>query len=167
MSAAKPLSLSTPLVTLNSCGFPRFGPKSAKQLAEAVASTGLKPSARDTTVEDLLNYLPMRYEDRSALSRISDLREGTETALELWTRVAGAFQVGRNRGPKQPKLFIFEVTASDPFNSGKPVVVFWFISGRNAQNIISFYRERFGRGSRFIAYGKWEWDARRNTYSLK
>jgi ATP-dependent DNA helicase RecG len=167
MSAAKPLSLSTNLNSLHTHGFSRFGPKSAKQLAEAVASAGFKPSPQDTTVEDLLNYLPMRYEDRSALSRIADLREGTETALELWTRVAGAFQVGRNRGPKQPKLFIFEVTASDPSNSGKPVVVWWFISGRNAQNIISYNRDRFGRGSRFIAYGKWEWDARRNTYALK
>ena len=82
-------------------------------------------------------------------------------------RVAGAFQVGKNRGPKAPPLFIFEVTAGDPERTGKPVVVWWFVSGRQAARIVAYYRQRFERGARFIAFGKWEWDARRNTFALR
>jgi len=37
----------------------------ARKLALAVAGTANKHDAAEATVEDLLNYLPMRYEDRS------------------------------------------------------------------------------------------------------
>ncbi len=109
----------------------------------------------------------MRYEDRSNLARIADLREGTEASLELYVRVAGGFQVGKNRGPKQPPLYIFEVTASDPERTAKPVVVWWFVSGRQAPRIIAYHRQKFTRGARFIAFGHWEWDGRRNTFALR
>jgi ATP-dependent DNA helicase RecG len=167
MSTALPFVLSTRLTDLYKHGFTGLGPITTKKLTEAVAAFSGKPTAKDCTVEDLLNYLPMRYEDRSKLGRIADLRDGAEVSLELWTRIAGGFQVGKNRGPKQPKLFIFEITASDPANSGKPVVIWWFVSGRNATDIIAYHRKRFERGSRFIVFGKWEWDARRNTFALR
>jgi ATP-dependent DNA helicase RecG len=81
--------------------------------------------------------------------------------------VAGGFQVGKNRGPKAPPLFIFEVTASDPERTAKPVVVWWFVSGKAARSIIQYQTKRFQRGARFVAYGRWEWDGRRNTFSLR
>jgi ATP-dependent DNA helicase RecG len=109
----------------------------------------------------------MRYEDRSNLAHISNLYDGLEASLELYVRVAGGFQVGKNRSPKAPKLFIFEITASDPERTGKPVVVWWFVSGRQAGRIIAYHRQKFTRGARFIAYGKWEWDTRRNTFALR
>lgn len=167
MSERSPISLDTPVIMLHQNGIPSLSQTSARNLALALAALADKQDAENVTVEDLLNYLPMRYEDRSNLTRISNLYDGLEASLELCVRVAGGFQVGKNRGPKQPKLFIFEVTASDPARTGRPVVVWWFLSGRNAPRIISYYREKLARGARFIAYGKWEWDDRRATFSLR
>ena len=161
------LTLDTPVLQLPQHGVARLGAQTARRLALALANVTGKRDAAETTVEDLLSYLPMRYEDRSNLARIADLSDGVEASLELYVRVAGGFQVGKNRGPKAPPLFIFEVTAGDPERTGKPVVVWWFVSGRQAQRIVTYYRQRFTRGARFIAFGRWEWDARRNTFSLR
>ena len=162
-----PLTLDTPVLHLSEQGISRLGTQTARRLALAVANVAGKADAGEVTVEDLLNYLPMRYEDRSNLARIADLTDGVEASLDLYVRVAGAFQVGKNRGPKAPPLYIFEVTAGDPEKTGKPVVVWWFVSGRQAGRIVAYYRQRFERGARFIAFGKWEWDARRNTFALR
>jgi ATP-dependent DNA helicase RecG len=167
MASASPISIETPVIQLHQCGIPRLGQPTARKLALALATLSGKTDASEATVEDLLNYLPMRYEDRSNLARITNLYDGLEASLELYVRVAGGFQVGKNRGPKQPKLFIFEITASDPERTGKPVVVWWFVSGRAAQRIIAYNKQRFSKGARFIAYGKWEWDTRRNTFALR
>lgn len=167
MSLDSSIKLDTPLTSLYGFDIPRLGQTSARKLGLALASLVNKTDASEATVEDLLNYLPMRYEDRSNLARIRDLRDGMEASLELFVRVAGGFQVGRNRSPRQPKLFIFEISASDPDRSGQPVVVSWFVSGRAAQRIIAYHTQRFSRGARFIAFGRWEWDTRRNTFSLR
>ncbi len=167
MASESLVKLNTPVIELYRFGIPRFGQPTARRLALAVAQVSAKADAAEATVEDLLNYLPMRYEDRSNLAQIADLSDGVEASLELYVRVAGGYQVGKNRGPKQPKLFIFEVTASDPLRTGKPVVVWWFVSGRQAQRIIAYHRQKFTRGARFIAYGQWEWDTRRNTFALR
>jgi ATP-dependent DNA helicase RecG len=167
MVASSTLTPETPVVELHSFGIPRFGQPTARKLALALASLAGKTDATEATIEDLLNYLPMRYEDRSNLARISDLHDGLEASLELYVRVAGGFQVGKNRSPKAPPLYIFEITAGDPERTGKPVVVWWFVSGRAAGRIIAYNRQRFARGARFVAYGKWEWDTRRNTFALR
>src|SRR5947209_5340130 len=161
------LALDTPVLQLPQHGIARLGAQTARRLALALANVSGARDASEVSVEDLLNYLPMRYEDRSNLARIADLRDGVEASLELYVRVAGGFQVGKNRGPKAPPLFIFEVTAGDPEKTGKPVVVWWFVSGRQAQRIVAYYRQRFTRGARFVAFGKWEWDARRNPFALR
>jgi ATP-dependent DNA helicase RecG len=167
MATRSPITLDTQITSLHKFGVPRLGQPTSRKLALALATVAGKQDAIEATVEDLLNYLPMRYEDRSNMGRISELQHGTEASLELYVRVAGGFQVGRNRSPKQPKLYIFEITASDPERTGKPVVVWWFVSGRAAERIIAYNRQRFTRGSRFIAFGQWEWDPRRNTFSLR
>src|SRR2546423_515502 len=161
------LTLDTPVLQLPQHGVARLGAQTARRLALALTNVTGKRDASEATVEDLLSYLPMRYEDRSNLARIADLSDGVEASLELYVRVAGGFQVGKNRGPKAPPLFIFEVTAGDPERTGKPVVVWWVVSGRQAQRIVGYWRQRFTRGARFIAFGRWEWDARRNTFSLR
>ncbi|HLM56273.1 MAG TPA: ATP-dependent DNA helicase RecG [Pyrinomonadaceae bacterium] len=167
MASDFPLSLETPTIELHGYGIARLGVQTARRLSLAVANVSDKRDASEVTVEDLLNYLPMRYEDRSNLARIADLRDGTEASLELYVRVAGGFQVGKHRGPKAPPLYIFEVTAGDPERTQKPVVVWWFVSGRQAGRVVAYYRQRFARGARFIAFGRWEWDARRNTFALR
>jgi RecG-like helicase len=120
-----------------------------------------KNDLTEATIEDLLNYFPMRYEDRSNLIQIDELSDGMEASVELYARVAGGFQVGKNRGPKAPPLFIFEITAGDFERTRKPIVVWWFVSGKGAFRIVNYWKERFERGTRFVAYGKWEWDGRK------
>ena len=160
------LALDTPVLHLAEHGIARLGAQTARRLALALANVSGKHDAGEVIIEDLLNYLPMRYEDRSNLARIADLADGVEASLDLYVRVAGGFQVGKHRGPKAPPLYIFEVTASDPERTGKPVVVKWFVSGRQAGRIVAYHKQRFQRGARFIAFGKWEWDARSNTFAL-
>src|SRR6185369_10864816 len=122
---------------------------------------------RPATVEDLLHYLPMRYEDRSRPSQIRDLTDGAQASLELIVKIAGAFQVKNKRTPGRSSLYIFEITATDPDRTGRPIVVWWFVSGMHAKDIIDYYTKRFTRGARFITFGRWDWDKRRATFSLK
>ena len=160
------LTLDTPIIELHRYDVSKLSAPMARKLAMAVAGEAAKSDLTEATVEDLLNYFPMRYEDRSNLLPIDKLFDGLEASVELYTRVSGGFQVGKNRGPKAPPLFIFEISASDADRTKKPVVVWWFVSGKQAQHIISYYKKRFDRGTRFVAYGRWEWDGRRNTFAL-
>ena len=161
------LSPDTPILELYRYGIAKLSAAMSRKLAAAVAVFAGKSDPAAAVVEDLLNYFPMRYEDRSNFIGIDELFDGIEASVEVYTRVSGGFQVGKNRGPKQPSLYIFEISGSDAERTRKPVVVWWFVSGKQSQRIISYYRERFERGTRFVAYGKWEWDARRNTFALK
>ena len=81
MAADSTVTLDTPVVSLHRFGIPRFGQTSARKLGLALASLSAKTDAMEATVEDLLNYLPMRYEDRSNLARIHDLHDGMEASL--------------------------------------------------------------------------------------
>src|SRR6266478_1050106 len=153
------ISLDTPVAELYR-HVERLGPTTSHKLAIALAGTEHK-KAESSTVEDLLHDLPMRYEDRSSLARIRDLHDGLEASLDLYVKVAGGYQVRNKRAFKQ-RLFIFEIVATDRERSGQDVVVWTFLSGPHAQQIITNYAKRFKRGSRFVAFGKWEWDARRH-----
>ncbi len=161
------VSLETKILELYKSKTGNLSASMARNLSIAVAGYAGKTDPDDATVEDLLSYYPARYEDRSNLIQIDQLYDGLEASVELFVRVAGAIQVGKHRGPKQPPLFIFEVSGGDRERTRKPVVVMWFISGRNAKPIIEHYSKKFTRGVRVIAHGKWEWDGRRNTFLLK
>jgi len=161
------LGLKTPLVELHKYDIANLTTVTVRKLAMAVAAIVYKNDLVEVTVEDLLNYFPMRYEDRSNLVQIDDLFEDLEASIELYARVSGGFKVGKNRSPKAPPLYIFEITGSDFERTRKPVVVWWFVSGKQAPRVINYYKSRFERGTRFVAYGKWEWDARRNTFALR
>ncbi|HKG80943.1 MAG TPA: ATP-dependent DNA helicase RecG, partial [Pyrinomonadaceae bacterium] len=117
------------------------------------------------TIEDLLTYFPMRYEDRSRPASIQDLRADMEASLELTVTQAHGYPVKKGFG--RPQLFIFEVAGIDDAKTGKEVIVWWFVSGRRAYEIVKYYTARLVRGTRFITFGKWEWEARRNTYKLR
>ena len=162
-----PLNLETPLIELYKYRIARLGQASSQNLAASLARFGNRKTANAATVEDLLWYLPMRYEDRSNLTTIRDLKDGIEASLELFPKVAGGYQVGKNRAQGKPKLYIFQVTATDKLQSGRPVVVWWFVSGPHARDIIDYYMKRLTRGARFITFGKWEWDERRGTFALR
>ena len=162
-----PLNLETPVNELYKYGIARLGQAASQQLSASLARFGNRKTASAVTVEDLLCYLPMRYEDRSNLTTIRDLKDGMEASLELYAKVAGGYQVGKNRAYQgKPKLYIFQVTATDRLKS-RPVVVWWFVSGAHARDIIDYYTTRLSRGARFITYGKWELDQRRGTFALR
>lgn len=161
------LSLDTTVNELGKLGIAGLSLFMAKKLASAVANYAGKTDPARATVEDLLNYFPTRYEDRSNFIGIDQLYDGLEASVEIYTRVSGGYRVGKNRNPRQPPLYIYEISGSDRERTRKPVIVFWFISGKAAQSIISYYNSRFTRGSRFVAHGRWEWDGRRNTFALK
>lgn len=139
----------------------------SKRLATALVGISLKSNSSEVTVTDLLAYHPMRYEDRSRFVSIEELVPGIPTSMELFVRVAGAFQVGRKRSPKAPQLYIFEITAGDEGRTSKPVVLSWFISGAGAKRVIEYYTKRFEKGTRFVVHGEWEWDPRKNTFSMR
>ncbi len=160
------ISLSTPLVDIPGRFLANLSTPLIRKLAVAVADHVNKTDPAAATVEDLLNYFPARYEDRSKFVGINELSPGIEAAVEIFVKVSGGFKVGKNRGPKQPPLFVFEITGADAGRTQKPVVVKWFVSGKQAERIVRYYEDRFPRGTRFVAYGKWEWDDRRSTFSL-
>jgi ATP-dependent DNA helicase RecG len=161
------LSPNTPILSFHEHKIASLSEAMSRKLALAVANFSNKTDASLATVEDLLNYFPTRYEDRSNLIQIDDLTPDMEASLDLYVRVSGGFRVGKNRGPKAPPLFIFEITASDVERTRKPVIIMWFVSGKVASHVIKYHESRFKRGTRFVAYGKWEWDVRRSTFQLK
>src|SRR5438067_3181026 len=161
-----PLKLETRILDLPNRGQSRIGPLTAKKLALGLAEGSPGKDINSVTVEDLLLYLPMRYEDRSSFARIADLEDGKETSLDLLVKIAGGYQVRGRRNFRQ-RLYIFEISATDRERTARDVVVWTFLSGQSARQIIENYTKKFKRGTRFIAFGRWEWDKRRQTYSLR
>lgn len=160
------LTLSSPLIEIPGSMIAGTSAAIRRKLAVAVADFVNKTDPDQATVGDLLGYFPVRYEDRSNFLTIDQLEDGMEAAVEIYVKVSGGFRVGKNRGPRQPPLFMFEITGADAARSQRPVMVKWFVSGKAAERIVSYYEDRFARGTRFVAYGKWEWDVRRNTFAL-
>ena len=161
------LTLDTPIIDLAMHKIAYLSTAMAKKLAIAVASNSAKSDLKEAMVEDLLNYFPMRYEDRSNFITIDKLFDGIEASVEIHTNVSGGFQVGKNRSPYKPQLFLFEITGTDASRQNKPVAVKWFVSGRSAKQIVAYYENKFQRGTRFVAHGRWEFDDRRQIFSLK
>jgi ATP-dependent DNA helicase RecG len=160
------IAISTPLLDVPGPALANLSRPQIQKLAIAVASFAGKTDPADITVEDLLNYFPARYEDRSKFVGIDELTDGMEAAVEIYVKTSGGFRVGRNRNPRQPPLYIFEISGSDEARRQRPVLVKWFVSGKQGDRIVSYYNDRFLRGTRFVAFGKWEWDKRLGTYSL-
>ena len=162
------ISLDTPVEDLHKFRIARLGENPSRKLASALASQVHKRNRSEVTVEDLLTYLPMRYEDRSRTAAIRDLQDGLEASLDLTVTHAHGYPVrGKASFARGPRLFIFEVAAGDAGKTGRDVVVWWFVSGRRAYDIIKYYTARLVPGTRFITFGRWELEPRRGAYKLR
>src|SRR5207237_6369303 len=81
------LKLSTLLCELHLHEIPRVAIKTAQKLAQGAAAAVPLGDAHQATVEDLIHYLPMRYEDRSKLAPIRDLQNGMWATIEVAVRI--------------------------------------------------------------------------------
>jgi ATP-dependent DNA helicase RecG len=161
------ISLNTSIEDLHSFKVARLGQVLSHKLAKALAAQTHKKNSAAVTVEDLLNYFPMRYEDRSRPALIKDLHDGVEASLELTVTKTNGYAVRNPRGYGRPQLYIFEVYGIDGPMTGREVIVWWFVSGRRAYDIVKYYTAKLTRGTRFITFGRWEWEARRTTFKLR
>ncbi len=161
------ISLNTPIEDLHSFKIARLGPILSQKLAKALATQTHKKNSAGVTVEDLLNYFPMRYEDRSHPALIKDLHDGAEASLDLTVTKTNGYAVRNPRGYGRAQLYIFEVYGIDGPMTGREVIVWWFVSGRRAYDIVKYYSAKLTRGRRFITFGRWEWEARRTTFKLR
>ena len=153
MPTGSPISLDTSILDLPNLGFRRLGPITARKFAAGIAGISSGKDTNNVTVDDLLHYLPMRYEDRSNLTRIRDLTDGMEASLELFVKLSGGRPI-RSKRSFRTRLYIFKISATDRERSGKDVVIWTFLSGPHAPTIIENYTKKFLRGVRFIAFGK-------------
>jgi ATP-dependent DNA helicase RecG len=144
------LSLSTPLIELHHHGLPRIGKKTSESLAVEIAAINAQVNPYKSTVEDLLHYLPMRYEDRSNLARISDLQDGAMASVEVKVRVGGIVPL------KGGRLKMYEFIATD--GEGQ-VRAFWW-------NQV-FLNKVFTRGSRVVLYGQWKWNRYKSYFEVE
>jgi ATP-dependent DNA helicase RecG len=101
------------------------------RLAQVLATKGIE------TVDDLLHYLPFRYEDRINPRGIAELRVGEMATVIAEVRTSGLFHTRR--------MPIFELTASQGRARLKCI---WF----NA----TYLRDRFKPGQMLALYGKVE-----------
>jgi len=104
--------------------------------AKALEAKGL------ATVEDLLYYLPFRYEDRSNVRAVADLAAG-ETAVVL-----GRIVALNTFGGRFSKTRIFEIRVRD--DSGQALIAKWFRG--------EYLNKIFERGQPVALYGKIEWN---------
>src|SRR6266516_3751183 len=118
------LELDTPVQYVKGIG-PR--------LAEILAGKGIH------TVDDLLHYLPFRYEDRLNPRSINELRAGEMATVVAEVRTSGLFRTRR--------MPIFQMTAGQGRTRLRCI---WF----NA----SYLRDRFKPGQMVALYGKVEED---------
>ncbi|MCX5714187.1 MAG: ATP-dependent DNA helicase RecG [Candidatus Omnitrophica bacterium] len=107
-----------------------IGPKRA----ETLSKLGI------LTAQDLLYYFPRRYEDRTNLTPISQLKEGVVQTIKGEVLIKGHRQSLRRRG-----FSIFQLTLSD--DSGKISVV-WF----NQPYLANYFKP----GMQVVLYGKVE-----------
>jgi ATP-dependent DNA helicase RecG len=161
------ISLNTPIEDLHSFKIARLGQILSQKLAKALAAQTHKKNSAEATVEDLLNYFPMRYEDRSRPALIKDLHDDVEASLDLTVTKTNGYAVRNPRGYGRPQLYIFEVYGIDGPMTGREVIVWWFVSGRRAYDIVKYYTAKLTRGVRFITFGRWEWEGRRTTFKLR
>ncbi|HLJ45628.1 MAG TPA: ATP-dependent DNA helicase RecG [Bryobacteraceae bacterium] len=123
-----PLDLSTPLQYVKGIGPAR---------AAALETKGL------LTVEDLLAYVPFRYEDRSNVKTIGRLAPG-----EMATVVAEV-KSSKLSGFRRRNLGLFEAVFTD--GSAEPLVAKWFHG--------DYLADRFTAGLRVALFGKIELDS--------
>ena len=123
--------------------------------AEALAAKGLG------TLEDLVYYLPFRYEDRTNPRKIADLMPGEMASLICEVRGSALLRT------KKKGVAIFEMTVGDIGDPGPPVF------GKRVRNTIKciwfnarYMEGRFKAGQVLALYGKVEEDQYRGGLVL-
>ncbi len=112
------------------------------RLAEVLAAKGI------STVEDLLYYLPFRYEDRLNPRTIAELRPGETASVIAEVRTSGLFRTRR--------MPIFQMTAGQ----GRATLKCLWFHG-------AYLKDRFKPGAQVALYGKVEEDwKRRNVLQM-
>lgn len=144
------LDVKTPVYKLHLYGIPRLGEVRARRLAQALAEINDLPDIRQVTVEHLLLYLPLRYEDRSNLARVADLSEGVAASIEVVVVVAGSYAV------KGGQLTIFEISARDATGQ---IRAFWWNR--------TWLEKTLGRGTRVILYGIWRFNRFKHCFEVE
>ena len=129
------MDLDTPLESVKGVG---------RQRAKTFASKGL------LTAEDLLYYMPFRYEDRGNVKSIDALEAG-ETAT-----VVGEIFATQLFRPRHSTLRMFEIRVRD--DSGGIMVGKWFRG--------DYLKSIFQRGQRVALYGKVEWNTFASEMSM-
>ena len=107
------------------------------RLAEVLASKGIN------TVDDLLHYLPFRYEDRLNPRGIAELRAGEMATVIAEVRTSGLFRTARSATP------IFQMTAGQGRSRLKCL---WFHG--------AYLKDKFKPGQTVALYGKVDVDRR-------
>src|SRR5215471_6243848 len=105
------------------------------RVAEILAAKGIE------TVDDLLHYLPFRYEDRLNPRSVAELRPGEMATVIAEVRNSGFFQTRQKRMP------IFQLTVGQGRNRLRCL---WFHGG--------YLRDKFQAGQMVALYGKVEAD---------
>src|ERR1043165_1499978 len=99
------------------------------RVAETLAAKGI------TTVEDLLYYLPFRYEDRVNPRTIAELRPGEMASVIAEVRTAGLFRTRR--------MPIFQMTAGQGRTRLRCI---WFNG--------AYLKDKFQQGQMVALYGR-------------
>ena len=110
-----------------------IGPRIAATLAEKGIAT----------VEDLLYYLPFRYEDRINPRTIAQLKPGEMASVIGEVRGSGLFRTSRTHTP------LFQLTVADP-GGRVPLKALWFHA--------TYLQDKFKPGALVALYGKVELD---------
>ncbi|NBO65254.1 MAG: ATP-dependent DNA helicase RecG [Acidobacteria bacterium] len=144
------LCLETPIIELSAHRLPRIGKKTSENLAAAIATINAQQDPHDATVGDLLNYFPMRYEDRSNLQSIGDLIDGIEASVEVEVRVGGVLSL------KGGRIRLYEFLGAD--GTGQ-IRAFWW-------NQI-YLSQVFKRGGRVILFGQWRFNRTKGIFEIE
>ncbi|MHB8736606.1 MAG: ATP-dependent DNA helicase RecG, partial [Terriglobales bacterium] len=127
-SAPRPLTAETSLRYLKGVG---------EQLATVFESRGLR------TIEDLLHYLPFRYEDRTHLRSINQLIPGETASLLAQVQLVGMLRTRKGSS-------MLEMTVQDGSGTLRCT---WFHA--------DYLRDRFRTGQMLALYGRVESEGRR------
>ena len=111
------------------------------RLAEVLAAKGIR------TLQDLLHYLPFRYEDRLNPRGIAELRPGEMATVIAEVRTSGLFRTRR--------MPIFQMTAAQ----GRARLKCLWFNG-------TYLRDRFKPGQMVALYGKVEEDHRTGEFQI-
>ncbi len=144
------LTLETPIIDLPRHRLPRVGWKTAENLAVAIAAINAQPDPHEATVEDLLNYLPMRYEDRSNLQPVEGLVDGLEASVEVIVRVGGVLPL------KGGRIRLYEFFGTDGVGQ---IRAFWW-------NQV-YLNQVFRRGTRVILFGLWRFNRQKGIFEIE